>query len=111
MRLYGCQSSVIPMLRDSQNSTAHAWEVIRQELVDARAAVGPAETENELWQKTENLVETLAKNDSQSDAYSSTDASPTSEPPPGTVLLYKCVGLKYFFHCRKPAGMCDCLLA
>ncbi|CAM9851512.1 unnamed protein product [Scytosiphon promiscuus] len=65
VRLYSCQCKASIMLRDPTKSTGDAWNIVRSSLEEARSSRGSLDGEDELWRKAEDLVKTIADEDSQ----------------------------------------------
>ncbi|CAM9515573.1 unnamed protein product [Ectocarpus sp. 12 AP-2014] len=78
VRLYSCQSNASSLLRGPSKSAADAWEALRQGLAEARLSTGPLNCDQNLWQKAEDLVETMAKEVDETGAALESGKSPSS---------------------------------
>lgn len=89
VRLYSCQSNAISLLRDPSKSAADAWEAVRQGLAEARLSTGPLNCDQNLWQKAEDLVETMANEVGETGAALEPGKSPSSEKnDPGACVMH-----------------------
>lgn len=90
VRLYSCQRSVSTILRDPAASSEEAWEGVRHELADALESTRTGGTDEELWRKAEQLVDSKTKGNSSREAVGGCFPSSNQENLPGVLSVEWC---------------------